>query len=229
MKAAAEFHRMTDWLKTVPEVANVSYGTAPMMGTWTPPIFIKRPGAVEGAIEGRTLAGYASDNFLNTLSITILRGRNFTAQESSAGAHVAVVSASTARLFWPNEDPVGKHFQLDLHFDGKQTDFEIIGIVKDVRFANLTRVDPARVYLAADPDAALSGVLQPSWRSAGCDLGIVDSPAAASTATWSPASLCGMWKRCCWLRKERWPAHLRRSRQFLRCWRCRLQALGFMA
>jgi predicted permease len=151
VKAAAAFHRLTDWLKTQPEVANVSYGTAPMMGTWTPPIFIKRPDALEGSTQARTLAGYASDNFLNTLGITLLRGRDFTLQESATGAHVALVSASTARLFWPNEDPLGKHFQLDLHFDGKLTDFEIIGIVKDVRFANLTRVDPARVYLAADP------------------------------------------------------------------------------
>ena len=151
VKAAAAFHRTTDWLKTLPEVANVSYGTAPMMGTWTPPITIKKSGAAEGSIHDRTLAGYASDNYLSTLGIGLLRGRNFTAQESAIGRHVAVISASTAHLFWPNEDPLGKRFQLDLHFDGKLTEFEIIGIAKDVRFANLTRVDPARVYLAADP------------------------------------------------------------------------------
>ncbi len=151
VKAAAEFHRMAEWLGTLPEVANVSYGTAPMMGTWTPPITIKRSGATEGSIQDRTLAGYASENFLNTLGIGLLRGRNFTARESAAGAHVAIISASTARRFWPNEDPLGKRFQLDMHFDGKLTEFEIIGIAKDVRFANLTRLDPARVYLAADP------------------------------------------------------------------------------
>ncbi|HEX4757610.1 MAG TPA: ABC transporter permease [Terracidiphilus sp.] len=151
VKAAAVFHRLTDYLRTLPEVENVSYGTAPMMGTWTPPISIKRPGAPEGSVQGRTLAGYASDNFLNTLGIGLLRGRNFTSQESASGAHVAVISISTARLFWPNEDPLGKHFQLDMHFDGKLTEFEIIGVVNDVRFANLTRIDPARVYLAADP------------------------------------------------------------------------------
>jgi len=38
-----------------------------------------------------------------------------------------------------------------MHFDGELTDFEVIGIARDVRFANLTRIDPARVYLAADP------------------------------------------------------------------------------
>jgi putative ABC transport system permease protein len=142
---------MADWLETLPEVASVSYGTAPMMGTWTPPITIKRAGLREGSIESRTLAGYASDKYLDTLGIGLLRGRNFTAQETHTGAHVAVISASTARLFWPNEDSLGKHFQLDMRFDGKLTEFEVIGIVKDVRFANLTRIDPARVYLAADP------------------------------------------------------------------------------
>ena len=151
VKAAAVFHRLTEYLRTLPEVENVSYGTAPMMGTWTPPISIKSPGAPQGSVQGRTLAGYASDNFLNTLGIGLLRGRNFTSQESATGAHVAIISVSTARLFWPNQDPLGKHFQLDMHFDGKLTEFEIIGVVKDVRFANLTRIDPARVYLAADP------------------------------------------------------------------------------
>ena len=151
VQAAAAFHHMADWLKTLPEVENVSYGTAPMMGTWTLPITIKKSDASGGSIQDRTLAGYASDNLLNTLGIGLLRGRNFTSRESDTGAHVAVISASTARLFWPNKDPLGKRFQLDVHFDGKLTEFEIIGIAKDVRFANLTRVDPARVYLAADP------------------------------------------------------------------------------
>ena len=151
VKAAAAFHRMIAWLKTLPELDNVSYGTAPMMGTWTPPITVERPGALEGSMHDRTLAGYASDSYLSTLGIGLLRGRNFTVRESATGAHVAVISASTAQLFWRNEDALGKRFKLDLHLDGKLTEFEIIGIAKDVRFANLTRVDPARVYLAADP------------------------------------------------------------------------------
>jgi macrolide transport system ATP-binding/permease protein len=150
-KAVATFHRMADWLKTLPEAANVSYGTAPMMGTWTPPITIKRPGALQGTVEAKILAGYASDTFMNTLGIGLLHGRDFTAQETITGAHVALISAAAARVYWPNEDPLGKHFKLDLRLDGKLTEFEVIGVAKDVRFANLTRIDPARVYLAADP------------------------------------------------------------------------------
>jgi predicted permease len=191
VKAAATFHRMADWLKTLPEVANTSYGTAPMMGTWTAPITIKRSGVLEGATQDRTLAGYASDSYLETLGIGLLRGRNFTSQESTSGAHVAVISASTARLFWPNEDSLGKHFQLDMRFDGKLADFEIIGIVKDVRFANLTRIDPARVYLAADPTLIhpiflrIRGDQQTALAGVWTRLRTFDSDLLASVSIWN--------------------------------------------
>ncbi len=149
--SVARFQRLVRRLEEMPEVANVGYGRGPMMGTWVPPMIVKKPQAVEGTERGRTLASYASQNYLRTLGIPLLRGRDFTKQESTTGAHLAVISEAGARLFWPAEDPLGKHFQLDLHFTGKLTDFEVIGVAKDVRFSNLTRIDPAHVYLAPDP------------------------------------------------------------------------------
>jgi macrolide transport system ATP-binding/permease protein len=149
--SVARFLRMVRGLEEVPEVASIAYGGGPMMGTWTPPILVKKNAAVEGAERRRTLASYASQNYLRTLGIPLLRGRDFTKQESTTGAHVAVISEAAARLFWPGEDPLGRHFQLDLHFTGKLTDFEVVGVAKDVRFTNLTRIDPAHVYIAPDP------------------------------------------------------------------------------
>jgi predicted permease len=191
VKAAAAFHRMADWLKTVPEVANVSYGSGPMMGTWTPPIFVTNEGALEGASQARTLASYASANYLNTLGITLLRGRNVSPQESNTGAHVAVISASTARLFWPHADPLGKHFHLDLHFDGKRTDFEVIGIARDVRFTNLTRIDPSHVYLATDPTStypvffSIRGDRQSALAAVWSRLRLFDSDVLPSISLWN--------------------------------------------
>jgi predicted permease len=149
--SVARFLRMVRGLEEVHEVASIAYGGGPMMGTWTPPIMVKKDAAVEGAERRRTLASYASQNYLRTLGIPLLRGRDFTKQESTTGAHVAVISEAAARLFWPGEDPLGRHFQLDLHFTGKLTGFEVVGVAKDVRFTSLTRIDPAHVYLAPDP------------------------------------------------------------------------------
>jgi macrolide transport system ATP-binding/permease protein len=150
-KSVARFQRLVRGVDEVPEVASVAYGGGPMMGTWTPPILVKSHPGSEDMARRRTLASYASQNYLKTLGIPLLRGRDFTKQESETGAHVAVISEAAARLFWPGEDPLGRHFQLDLHFTGKLTDFEVVGVAKDVRFTSLTRVDPAHVYLAPDP------------------------------------------------------------------------------
>lgn len=147
----SRFQRLVRSLEELPEIASTAYGRGPMMGTWTPPIIVNQSGAVEGAERGRILASYASQNYLKTLGIPLLRGRDFTRQESDAGAHVAVISANAARRFWPGENPLGRHFQLDMHFTGKLTEFEVVGIAKDVRFTSLTRIDPAHVYLAPDP------------------------------------------------------------------------------
>jgi len=155
LKAAPRSQRLIDRLAGLAQLSNVAYGTSPMMGTWTPPIVVKSSGALEGVIHGRTLASYASETYLDTLGIALLRGRNFTRQEASSGAPVAVISASTARHFWPGIDPLGRRFKLDLHFDGKLSEFEVIGIAKDVRFANLTRTDPAHVYLATSSTQVL--------------------------------------------------------------------------
>ena len=146
-KAAARSRRLGDSLATLPDVEDVATGTPPMFGTWTPPIVVKTSSAVKGELHDRTMASYASDTYFHTLGIGLLRGRDFTRQETSAGSQVSVISESTARRFWPGEDALGKHFQLDEKFDGKLTDLEVIGIAKDVRFANMTRVDPAHVYL----------------------------------------------------------------------------------
>lgn len=149
--AQTRFRRLVARMESAPELDSVAYGGAPTMGTWTPPMLVKNKGAVEGTERRRALASYASQNYLHTLGIGLIRGRDFTREESATGAQVAVISEGAAQLCWPNQNPLGRHFQLDLRFTGKLTEYEVIGVAKDVRFSNLTRVDPAHVYLAPDP------------------------------------------------------------------------------
>jgi putative ABC transport system permease protein len=143
-KAIERQRRLLERLATTPGVAAVATGAVPMTGTWTPPI-------VAGAERGRTLASTASETYLETVGIPLVRGRNFTKAETKRKAPVAVISETTARRFWPGRDPLGQRFQLDMNFRGKMAEFEVVGVVKDVRFANATRLDPAHVYVIAKP------------------------------------------------------------------------------
>jgi putative ABC transport system permease protein len=95
----------------------------------------------------RTLANYVSPTYFQTAGIPITRGRAFTRAETDGAAGVAIVSESTARRLWPEGDSLGKRFDLDLHFNGELATFEVVGVAKDVRTANLSRIDPAYVYL----------------------------------------------------------------------------------
>jgi ABC-type antimicrobial peptide transport system permease subunit len=143
----ARQRQLVERLRVRPELAGVALGGRPFNGTWTPPISVNTS---QGLLTGRTLASYASETYFETLGIALLRGRNFTRQEAAGTASLAIISESAARHFWPGQDAVGKLFTLDLDFRGTLATFEVIGIVRDVRHANLTRIDPAHVYLSTN-------------------------------------------------------------------------------
>lgn len=60
---------------------------------------------------------------------------------------MAVITESTAHRFWPGLNPLGRRFELDRRFRANYTEDEVVGVAADARFANLTRIDPAHVYL----------------------------------------------------------------------------------
>jgi predicted permease len=70
-----------------------------------------------------------SPGYFNVMRIPILRGREFTDADTALGANVAILSAETARRFWPNEDAVGKH----IRFVGQNDWRTVVGVVSDVR------------------------------------------------------------------------------------------------
>lgn len=132
---------LRDRLGALPEIKAATFGTPPLFGTSTPVII------VNGTAD-RTLTSMASESYFDTMGIPLIRGRGFTRQEAETGsAGVAIISESTAHRYWPGQDPLQKSLQLVLPFQTDATTFEVVGVVKDVRFANPTRPDPVHVYL----------------------------------------------------------------------------------
>jgi putative ABC transport system permease protein len=90
---------------------------------------------------------HVSANYFELLGIPIVRGRTFEEQEIRADQRLVVVSESTARRFWPGENPVGKR----LLFGDAKTYSEVIGVAKDIRASSLAKVDDTFVYLPISP------------------------------------------------------------------------------
>src|SRR6202040_684792 len=78
-------------------------------------------------------------DYFRTMKIALLRGRDFTAQDDLNTTPVVIVNESLARQFFPGENPIGKRIRPGISVDEKPSRMrEIIGVVADVKFKNLT-------------------------------------------------------------------------------------------
>lgn len=76
-------------------------------------------------------------DFFKTMQIPLLAGRVFGPQDTAASHKVAIISEAVARdLFPAGVNPIGRHYFMG-HDPLPNTDVEVIGLVKDVKFNNL--------------------------------------------------------------------------------------------
>ncbi len=74
----------------------------------------------------------ASPGYFKAMSIPLIRGRFFNESDEASAPHVAVVSQSLAKRYWPNGDVIGKQIQFG-NMDGDLHLLTVVGVVGDVR------------------------------------------------------------------------------------------------
>jgi predicted permease len=125
------YREIVERLRRVPGVGQADFAsTVPLSGMSNTHALLKA-GSNEAA---RTVESNAvGPNYFETMGIRLLRGRGF---ETVGQDHaVAVVNAAFTRVFWPNEEAIGKRIVLQ----GEPTKpIEIIGIVGTGKYASLT-------------------------------------------------------------------------------------------
>jgi macrolide transport system ATP-binding/permease protein len=80
--------------------------------------------------------------YFETLNIPILRGRGFSEEEMHAGARVIVVSETTARKLWPDQEPLGKLVN----------SFQVIGVARDAQNDHPGEIPPILYYRLIRPN-----------------------------------------------------------------------------
>jgi predicted permease len=115
-----------------------------------------------------------SPGYLTSFHIPLLRGRDFTAQDTEYSEPVAIISAETARVYFPGRDPIGERIWFD-SFAMKEHWLRIVGIAGDIRESGLTRPSSALAYTCytQQPD---------NWPVAGGTLVIRTTPPPTSLA-----------------------------------------------
>jgi putative ABC transport system permease protein len=90
-----------------------------------------------------------SPRYFETMGIPLLKGRVFSEgdKSESESPSVIVVSETTARTFWPGEDPLGKHLKVGYPSTSDNKWLTVVGVVKDVRQYELVVEPKPQMYL----------------------------------------------------------------------------------
>jgi predicted permease len=138
------FRKIDDRLRQIPGVRMVAPALyAPMTGdSWNDGIRVAgrpEPGAKEdtGAGWARVMPG-----FFETLGTKMALGRPITEDDTATTRKVAVINEAFAKRFFKNQNPIGEHFGPDkIKY---ASTFEIVGVVKDMRYMTYDYKDPVR-------------------------------------------------------------------------------------
>jgi predicted permease len=140
----ALLREVEDKVKTVPGVQAASFSFFIFnQGQWTSLAYTRDQNMPEG--QSRTIRNnQIGREFFATMGIPIVLGRGFGPQDTDRSQKVAVISEAMAQRFFPNSSPLGRRFGIDGPESSEQ--IEIIGVVKDAKYMNLTEQTRPMAY-----------------------------------------------------------------------------------
>jgi predicted permease len=129
------YRSLKDRLDQIPGVRSVSFSL------YSPMADMNWSGGI--SIDGRAHSGTPDDwdgaswlrvssDYFQTIGTPLVRGRFIDQRDTPNSLHVAVINETFARKYFPDSDPLGKHFGAGdaSHSD----DYEIVGIVGDAKY-----------------------------------------------------------------------------------------------
>jgi len=129
--SAQVFELIEQQLKQQPGVVSVTASMVPLLGGWEWGTSLEVEGyeAPAGGDQSTNMT-YAGTDFLKTLGIPLLAGRDFTEADAMDRPKVAIVNQSFASKYHLGANPIGKRFGTS---PGK-LDYEIVGLFKDAAY-----------------------------------------------------------------------------------------------
>jgi putative ABC transport system permease protein len=108
-------------------------------------------------VEGRPLAApgmqdtadfqVVTPEFFRTVGATLMRGRDFTADDTSQSPHVAIINQAFADAYFTGQDPIGRHIRYGTYSP------QIVGVVADMRYRSVEAPADPTFYLPITQNA----------------------------------------------------------------------------
>jgi predicted permease len=134
----ALYRELQDRLARIPGVQRAALALyTPYIDNWGELIVPQGHGVPQMDDNSNSSWDRVSPGYLETMGQPVLRGRSISEEDTASTGSVAVVNETFAKRFFPDQDPIGKHFGLDM--PEYNTAYEIVGIVRDAKYMNPSR------------------------------------------------------------------------------------------
>jgi predicted permease len=147
-KLAAFYQTLQEQLERAAGVRSASYALySPMEGNnWSGGIGIDGRPPVPGESLNSSW-NRIGPRYFDTVGTRVLRGRVIDERDTPSSAHVAVVNATFVRRFFEDANPIGR--RLGLFGPKNAADYEIVGVVEDVKYTQANRPTRPMIFLPA--------------------------------------------------------------------------------
>jgi predicted permease len=137
-------HDLLEKIRSIPQVESAATSThVPLDGG-----FFELDLRV-GSKDGSSKFTWVSPSYFRTMQIPFLAGRDFTDRDTMQSPPVAIVNQTFARDFFGAENPQGKTIRTRPEPHYPETEYEIVGVVKDAKYGGLRDEIPAEVFVPA--------------------------------------------------------------------------------
>jgi predicted permease len=143
--SGAEFDRqLVAKLEALPGIQSVALSTTVPLEFDTDSTVVKPEGYVSQANELTEINdAIITPIYFRTMQIPIVKGRDFTLQDTKSSRRVAIVSEAFVNRYWPNQEALGKQLNSDLTHEW----FTVVGVARDVKFNSLNENPAPFLYL----------------------------------------------------------------------------------
>jgi predicted permease len=142
-----EFLKTTlDRVRELPGVKSAGFTTSVPLGYFnsTDSLIIEGFDSAPGQAAPYAVFAFITPDYLETLQIPLLRGRQFADADNASTPYVAIVNETMVKRYWHDVDPIGRSFRLG---GDMSHPIQIVGIAKNSRYNGATGGIGSSFYL----------------------------------------------------------------------------------
>jgi predicted permease len=144
-EAAVFQRRLAERVGELPTVETVAYA-------WREPLAYDGGGFMVARLPGQDPSQYqrvernhVSAGYFSVVGIPIVRGRTFAETDLADTSSAVIVTETTARRLWPEQDPIGRTL-LRRVGAGQEAALQVVGVVKDAQVTRVGEIDSYYAY-----------------------------------------------------------------------------------